>query len=104
MRTYKQIESSLLRKIDKLKDNKTDFSFYIGDNNGNYVDVLYFGYRELFTNNWIFVANDIPDDFSSKDILVINPEKDVIKYKEKLKSFISKYGLKSCNYYTFEEI
>ena len=104
MRIYKQIESSLLRKINKLKDNKTDFSLYIVDNNGNYVDVLYFGYRELFTNNWIFVANDIPDDFSSDNIFVINPEKDVIKYKEQLKSFISKYGLESDNYYTFEEI
>jgi len=104
MRTYKQIESSLLRKIDKIKDNKTDFSLYIGDKNGNYVDVLYFGYRELFTNNWIFVANDIPDDFSSDNIFVINPEKDVIKYKEQLKSFITKYGLESDNYYTFEEI
>ena len=92
-------------KIDKLKDNKADFSLYIGDKNRNFVDVLYFGYRELFANNWIFVANDVPDDFSSDNILVINPEKDIVEYKKQLESFVSKYGLeKSGNYYTFEEI
>ena len=104
MRTYKEIENDLLQKINELKYNKTNFALYIGDKDGKFGDVLYFGIKKIFINSWIIIANDSADDFNNKNILIINPDNDINLYKKQLYKFISQYGVKTDNYYTFETL
>lgn len=105
MRTYEQIEAELIDKIIDIKNGGREFTLYIGSENGLFADMLYCGLRKLFEKDWILIGNDCADDSESDCFMMINPEdieNCICNYKTRLKEFISKYGFKSNNYYTFK--
>ena len=105
MKTYSEIENELWGKIDKLPVTQEDFILYIGHENGEFVDLLYFGIRNMFEKSLVMVMNDTMEEMTPMDTFAIDLNKKHREhYKSELRHFIIQFGLVRGNYYTFEDI